>query len=219
MADTIKRFDITVGTKAGSPYRFGTIGLGEADLFGPRIAMAFGVFISLAVGSSAQSRPDRAALPLDEERLNVYRAYLDVLGPALHVKHLANRTAPLDFKGFPETRPCLKGIELENLSEETHGFSPEITKGRALNLVDRREQLKLIPRGAGPKAELNFLIFSEIVFDKTHQFAVLRYLLICGDHCDSGATRVMEKVDGHWTVSSRVVCAGFVNNSWSELPD
>ena len=219
MADTIKTFDITVGAKAGFRYRFGTIDLGETDLFGPRIAMAFGVFISFAVGCSAQSRPARSSLPLDEARLKVYRAYLDILGPVLHVKNLADRTVLLDFRGFPSTRPCLKGIELENLSDETHGFNPDTAKKWALDLVDRHEQLKLIASKDKPGPELNFLIFSEITFDRKHQFAVLRYLVVCGAHCDSGATRVMEKINERWVVSSRVVCAGFVNNSWSELPD
>ena len=58
---------------------------------------------------------------------------------------------------------------------------------------------------------LNFLIFSEIAFNAKHTFTIVKYLLVCGEHCDSGATLVMEKADGRWTTSSRRPCAMFVN--------
>jgi hypothetical protein len=132
---------------------------------------------------------------------------------------------PLDFKGSPEGRPCLAGIELENSSgalKTAHAFGPEITKGRKLNFVDPLEQTKLLKQrdtalANQPKQtaqsgnDLNFLIFSEIAFDTKHEFAVVKYLLVCGEHCDSGGTLVMEKVDGRWTTSSRRACTTFVN--------
>jgi hypothetical protein len=61
--------------------------------------------------------------------------------------------------------------------------------------------------GSVTGSELNFLVLSEIAFDKKHQFAVVKYLLMCGEHCASGVTLVMEKVDGKWTESSRRPCA------------
>ena len=185
----------------------------------------------------AQTQPGHGPSSLTEEKSDVYRSFLDQFGPLLHVKTVANVTAPFDFKGFPEGRPCLKGIELESPSEylrTTHQFGAEIAKGRDLNLVDRHEQLQLFRKrdeasGNRPKdaaqgdAEakngLNFFIFSEIAFDTRHQFAVLKYILVCGEHCDSGATLVMEKVGGRWTAEPRFACALFVNNSWSEMPD
>jgi hypothetical protein len=157
----------------------------------------------------------------------VYRGFLDMLS-VLHSRNLSTVSMPFDFTGFPETRPCLNGIELENVSGAQriiHTFGPEITKGRDLKLVDRHEQLKLLKqRDASPtvpkeklsaesqqtSSELNFLVLSEIVFDKRHQFAVVKYLLICGEHCASGTTHVMERVDGKWAASSRPVCAGFI---------
>lgn len=198
-----------------------------------------GVFAALAFtsGCEAQTKAVRSPLPLTDEQLSVYQAWLDKIGPLLHIKNLANVTIPFDFKGFPEGRPCLNGIELENTSEPlktTHVFGPDISKGRELGLVDRHEQMKLFPKGDAatgnqPKQanekvpevanSPNFLIFSEIIFDTKHQFAVLKYILVCGQHCDSGTTRLMEKVDGKWTAKPRLVCAGFLNNSWSEMPD
>jgi hypothetical protein len=197
------------------------------------------VFIGLVFtwACEAQTKPANRLLSLTEEQLSVYRSWLDIIGVRLHIKNLANFTVPFDFKGFPEGRPCLKGIDLESPSEylrATHQFGAEIAKGRELNLVDRHEQLQLFRKrdeasrnrlnqaaqdGAEAKNGLNFLIFSEIAFDTGHQFAVLKYILVCGEHCDSGATRVMEKVDGRWTAKPRLVCAGFFNNSVSEMPD
>ncbi len=182
------------------------------------------VLLVLALVCGAQSKPVYSSPPLTEEQLSVYRGFLDKFG-ALHIKNLSKITLPLDFKGFPEGRPCLTGIELENPSDAlktAHAFGPEITKGRELNLVDPLEQTKLLkqrdtasanqPKQAAQSGnDLNFLIFSEIAFGTKHEFAVVKYLLVCGEHCDSGATLVMEKVDGRWTTSSRRPCAMFID--------
>jgi len=200
------------------------------------VALAF-VAVAFASGCGKQAKSDPSHLPLTEEQLSVYQGFLDKLGPPLHVKNLANLTVPFDFNGFPEGRPCLNGIELENNSKPlktTHAFGPEIAKGGELILVDRHEQMKLFPKRekiAGNQPEqpiekpaevarsLSFLIFSEIVFDTKHRFAVLKYIWVCGEHCDSGATLVMEKAEGKWTAKPRLACALFFNNSWSEMPD
>jgi hypothetical protein len=194
--------------------------------------MAIAVLTIFAANCSAQTKPVHSPAPLTEEQLSVYRGFLDKLGPTLHIRNVANATTPFDFKGFPEGRPCLKGIELDDLSEPlqaVHAFGPEIAKGRELNLVERHEQLKLLrkrdgssesqpEKAAQDKDSLNFVIFSEIAFDKPHQFAVLKYILVCGERCDSGATLVMEIVDGRWTLRRGIACAGFVNNTWGEMP-
>jgi hypothetical protein len=170
-----------------------------------------------------QGQPGRSPSALTEEQVSVYRGFLDKLGPPLHIKNLASVTVPFDFKGFPEGRPCLKGIKLESPLEAlaaTHAFGPEIGRGRELRLVDSHEQMNLFrKRDAGGKNDLDFVIFSEIAFDTKHQFAVLKYILVSGEHSDSGATLVLEKVDGQWTPRRGLACAFFVNNSWSEMPD
>src|SRR5882672_10797256 len=105
----------------------------------------FTVFI-LVSGCRAQDKPVLSRSPFSEEQLSVYRGLLDTLS-TLHPRNLSTVTIPFDFTGFPETRPCLNGIELENISEAlrtTHTFGPEITKGRDLKLVDRHEQMKLL---------------------------------------------------------------------------
>lgn len=194
-----------------------------------RTISTFFVAIILVSGCRPQDKPVVSRSPLSEEQLSVYRGFLDKFS-FLHFRNLASVTIPFDFKGFPEGRPCLRGIELENLSESlrtAHTFGPEITKGRDLRLVDPLEQGKLLQQrdaSSGTQkekltaqdqeigSELNFLVLSEIAFDTKHQFAVLKYLLVCGQHCVSGTTLVMEKVDGKWTASSRRPCAMFVGD-------
>jgi hypothetical protein len=184
---------------------------------------------TLVSGCWSQDKPIVTSSPLSEEQLSVYRGFLDKFS-FLHFRNLANFTVPFDFKGFPDGRPCLRGIELESHSEAlrtAHRLGPEITKGRDVRLVNPLEQGKLFQQrdaSSGKRKEkltedavktssdLDYLVLSELVFDTKHQFAVVKYLSVCGQHCVSGGTLVMEKVDGKWAVSSRRPCAMFVGD-------
>ena len=173
--------------------------------------------IILVSGSSARNQP-ALANSLSAEQLGVYRAFLRAFAVS-PLKNLASTTVPFDFNGMPEGRPCLRGIQLTNISvplRTTHRFGQEITKGFNLKLVDSLEQAKLRQQrdaektpDAAPKpgSGLNYLVLSEIAFDTKHRFAVVKYLLVCGQHCVSGATIVMEKAEGSWTTTSRRPCA------------
>src|SRR5258708_19161823 len=99
-------------------------------------------------GCSSQDKPVVSRLPLKAEQLSVYRGFLDKFS-SLHFRNLAIRTVPLDFEGFPLGRPCLRGIDVENLDESshtTHNFGPEITQGTNLRLVTAPEPEKLLQR-------------------------------------------------------------------------
>src|ERR1700741_2898221 len=101
-----------------------------------------GVSLLTILVSGCKRKPVPSRSPFTEEQLSVYRGLLDMLS-VLHPKTLSTVSVPFDFAGFPETRPCLSGIELENISEAlrtTHTFGPEITKVLDLRLVDGREQ-------------------------------------------------------------------------------
>ncbi len=194
-----------------------------------RTTTSISVAIILAGVCWSQDKPVVIHSPLSEEQLSVYRGFLEKFS-SIHLRNLANITLPFDFNGFPEGRPCLRGIKLENSSgllRKAHTFGPEITTGIDLRLVDPLEQGKLIQQRDGPSgnqkekltadaqsisAALDYLALSEIAFDTKHQFAVLKYLIVCGQHCVSGATLVMEKKDGKWTASSRRPCAIFTGN-------
>jgi hypothetical protein len=180
-----------------------------------RILLSAVPLIVLLPTCGAQTTPRPSGAPLTDEQLSVYGGLLDKLS-ALHIKNLSNSTSPFDFDGFPDGRPCLSGIELEDPSDATkttHGFGPKITKGRNLNLVDADQQTKLIKQrdAAQNGSDLRFLVLSETVFDTKHQFAVVKYRHVCGERCVVGATLVMEKIDGRWTASARRPCAMFAN--------
>jgi hypothetical protein len=85
---------------------------------------------------------------MTEDQLTVYRSFLDTFS-SLPWHSLAKRTAPFDLRGVSEDNACLRGIEFENLRgsrRSIHEFSPEITKGRELKLVDPLEQAKILQR-------------------------------------------------------------------------
>lgn len=139
----------------------------------------------------------RSDAQLTEDQLGVYSSFLETLS-GLHVKNLANRTIRLDLSDLKDDSACLQGIELENSVEArktTHPFGPEFAKGQELTLVDPFQQLKVIeqeekhieveenaaePKSAGAKSvpQSSFLLVSEIAFDKTHQYALLKYVLL-----------------------------------------
>src|SRR5882724_5462107 len=94
----------------------------------------------------AQDKPVLSRSPLSEEQLSVYSGFLNRFS-FLHFRNLSSVTVPFDFKGFPDSRPCLNGIELENVAESlrtAHRFEPEIAVGRELKLVNPLEQSKLL---------------------------------------------------------------------------
>jgi hypothetical protein len=74
-------------------------------------------FLSLVftLACDAQTHPANGSSSPTDEQLNVYQSWLDIVGVRLHIKNLANVTVPFDFKGFPEGRPCLKGVELRSV--------------------------------------------------------------------------------------------------------
>ena len=180
----------------------------------------------VAVGSACHGKPTLSHEPLSDERAAVYHAFLGKFS-FLHVTNLATVTVPFDFKGFPENRPCLQGMELENVSgamRTAHTFGSDFVRGTDMKLVNPLDQAKLF-EGKKPisnaqredatkdlDSKLSFHVLSEIVFDTRHHFAVLKHLVICGQKCVSGETLVMERVSDKWVVSSRRPCAMFIGN-------
>ena len=178
--------------------------------------------------SKAQTRV--VETPLTSEKLKVYGDFLDAFS-SLHFSRLANQTAPFLPADLPQGSACAQGIDLEDQSNARgplHRFGPEITKGRELFLVDPSEQAKLLQttevalkrdttkENTAKLAETlasdyGFVALSEIIFDKSHHFAVLKYLYFCGSHCKHGGTLVMEKVGSSWTAKTRRPCTMIVN--------
>ena len=57
--------------------------------------------------------------------------------------------------------------------------------------------------GTKPVQASSFLVLSEVAFDKTHQYAVLNYVFVCGTQCKTSQTFVMERVGAQWKVKGR----------------
>src|SRR5438132_549307 len=102
------------------------------------------VLLLFAFVTSCQDKPTLSHVPLTEEQVSVYRAFLEKFS-FLHVTNIASVTVPFDFKGFPESRPCLDGMELENVSEAmrtAHTFGSAFVRGTELKLVNPLDQTK-----------------------------------------------------------------------------
>jgi hypothetical protein len=53
------------------------------------------------------------------------------------------------------------------------------------------------------KGDPGTLARSEITFDKSHHFVVLKYVFLCGSRCNSPAILVLEKAGPQWTTQNR----------------
>lgn len=194
--------------------------------------VVYTAFTTMGIGCRSKSEPQLAALPLSAEQIQVYRNFLEAFS-SLRFRRLANQTAPFLQADLPEGSPCVQGIDLEDQSsarKELHRFGPEITNQEDIILVDPVEQARLleekeseltIPSNATKEDKLKiteklafeygFLGLSEIVFDKKHQFAVLKYVYFCGTHCKHGGTLVLEKVGSSWSAKTRRPCTLLIN--------
>lgn len=194
--------------------------------------MVFPLAIAMTPGCNSKAQPQLADAPLDAEQVRVYRDFLDIFS-ALHFRRLANQTAPFVPADLPPGSPCVDGIVLQDQSSARrilHRFSADILNGRDLQLVDPIEQARILEQkeaeakshGEKSKEELvkiteriasdyGFLALSEIAFDQTKKFAVLKYLYFCGSRCKHGGTLVMEKVGSSWTANTRKPCTTVIH--------
>jgi hypothetical protein len=166
------------------------------------------------------SRPD--ATSLTSEQLQVYGDFIASFRNT-GFKFLSSRTFPLDLSSVGKGAACLQGLELEEKDESiVHSLSPEVLHGSSIQLVSQNEEAAILRQrdsdasarsGAAPgvNKDPGVLALSEIAFDKSHHFAVLKYVFLCGSHCNSGAILVLEKVGSQWTGTTRRPCSFAVN--------
>ena len=173
------------------------------------------------LGCRSKDQPHVSAFPLTPEQVRVYSDFSDEFS-ALHFGRLANQTAPFVPSDLPDESACVQGLDLEGQAKARkvlHRFTVQITNGRNLLLVDPNEQAVILEQkeavlnskadttkedtakiGGSIASDYGFLALSEIIFDKKHQFAVLKYWYFCGYHCKPGGTLLMEKVESSWTM-------------------
>ena len=98
-------------------------------------------------------------------------------------------------------------------------------RGKPIRIINEQEESAVLKRrdadvaaqrtgstkdASSLRKDLGILALSEIVFDNTHHFAILKYVFLCGSHCNSGAIFVLlGKVGDRWTASRRP-CEGSV---------
>jgi hypothetical protein len=178
----------------------------------------------LASCGSWMSAPQTTALMNPEQR-EVYDDFIGTFS-RMNFKFLSNRTFPLNVSGLDKEAPCLQGLQLEDTegsNQTDHLLGPEVLPTSSIQLVGPKEEREVLrQRGAGHGAESELgnsgtvkdpgiLALSEIVFDTSHHFAVLKYVFLCGARCNSSAIVVLEKVGSQWTGNTRRPCSFAVN--------
>jgi hypothetical protein len=186
----------------------------------PRMITA--VLISFASCASWAGRSQSINPSLTSEQQEVYGDFIKSFRK-MGFKYLSNRTFPLQLSGVSRDSPCLEGIQLEASAESSksvHLLNQELLQGQPIHLVSEQEESSLVTQrdSKSGTADTNgvqdpgILALSEIAFDKSRRFAVLKYVFICGSHCNSGAILTLEKVGSKWTGTTRRPCSFLLNN-------
>ena len=191
------------------------------------LAMVFG-FAGLVSYQSFAGAPQSNKAPLNAKQLQVYRDFIDSFSET-NFKSLSDRTFLLDLSALEKDAPCLQGIQLEETKESSnaiHQLEPELLRGHLIHLVDPEQELAILKnrdvdvaaRGSDSTVEASGMIkdpgvlaLSEIAFDKSGNFAVLKYVFLCGLRCNSGAILVLEKVGSQWSGKTRRACTFAIN--------
>ena len=168
-----------------------------------------------------QDPPVKGGDKMTQEQMAVYSGLLESIS-STRISNLANKTIPFD-PGDIQVKVCVKELNLEDFPRSTHKlqlFPAEFSKRRGLTLVDRTKQLEILddkqpdskhaqndssdPQHSTTAPSESFMEVSEIVFDKTHEHAVVRIdIFVCGSHCRTSQTLVLEKASDKWKVRGR----------------
>jgi hypothetical protein len=176
---------------------------------------------SVALGAVSHDQP--STTPLTAEKLQVYADFIDTMSANKNFNLISNATHPFDASILEKNAPCLRDLVLQNSQDAKntqHSLDPGILRGKPIRLVASDEEFAILKQhdssaAAHPDPTKQFSMentylgvaeFSEIVFDETRRFAVLKYVLRCGLQCNSGEILVLEKVDSHWIGNTRRPC-------------
>lgn len=182
------------------------------------------LFMALALGvnHAKQPKPRLSKDPLTPEQVAIYRAVLAqyVGKDSSAALNIANRTEPFGSHLPGGEDECSKGLPMETVTQPpiVHDLSPAVALGPNMVLVDPKRQAKLVRKNdpdnllhqhkAISDSELHdsvaqafstgLFTFSEILFDKSHEHALLSYSFWCGGLCGHGKTLMMKKSEGKW---------------------
>ena len=178
-------------------------------------------------------KPVLSKTPLSADSMLIYKAelrrYLGGDGDSKHPLNVSQSTGTFDvtLAANEPSAGCVSGLELEGSDAartEFHQFAADaFTDFPGVRLVDPEKQAKIIKRNdpertiqAGSPVhdavagafQTGMLTFSEIVFDKSHTHAVLRYTFWCGKLCGHGGSLVYKK-DKEWTLDH--LCGNWIS--------
>jgi hypothetical protein len=182
--------------------------------------------------SGNKDKPVKSPTPLTLDEIAIYRAILQQNAPqGPEYLNVSVRTFPLDpassTSGLSNAN-CLKGIELENLTNVSHAFhelTADVLSGKNMKLVDPGKQAKIvrnndpsktIRKGSSVQSSVHsafstaLFSLSEIAFDKERRHAAVSYSFRCGSLCGHGYTLIFEKVGNEWKKTDRI-CGGWIS--------
>jgi hypothetical protein len=183
------------------------------------------LLLTCLAATSKSKKPVKFTTPLSADEIAIYKAVFRTYSGDKDVNlNVAATTYPLDpnasTTGFDQPE-CLKGIELANLSSASnsyHELPGDVLPSKAMRLVDPKRQARIVhsndPSNTIRKGEpvkdaveaafsTGLFSMSEIVLDKGHHFAAVRYSFWCGSLCGHGRTLVFENVNGEWRNANR----------------
>ena len=186
--------------------------------------------LSSSPSGSGHEKPIKNTTPLGADEVAVYRAVLEErLCRGCASLNVSNVTYLLDLTSDKNGMncDCLQDIYLEDSSafHSFHELTAEILPGGNSALVDPAKQAKIV-RANDPDRTMRMgktadeavnnafatglFSLSEIAFDRSHHYAIVRYGFWCGSLCGSGATLVLEKTGDQWKVTDRK-CGGWIS--------
>jgi hypothetical protein len=163
--------------------------------------------------------PELSKSQLTDEQLAVYRAFLkSYTNGSDSTLNISARTLPFDAS---RENGCLKGIELvdqEQAAKFIHELPDSLVAGTKERLVDPEKQRQHV-KSSDPGEQIRsgkcvddavkagfaagLFSFSEIVFDRKHEYATFSFSFVCGSLCGHGGTVVFRKKNGIWQDSGR----------------
>ncbi len=173
----------------------------------------------ISICAAADDRkPILSETPLTTAQLQIYQVFLnsDTNGSRSDHIRLSNQTAPLDLTDEKKRGGCLDELEFEESVHPEwifHKFDPQTTFPANVELVDPKKQSATVRKNDPSRTikqgkpvddavqdafATGLLTVSEIAFDSTHEYAVMRFSFVCGMLCGHGETLVFRYVDGQW---------------------
>lgn len=187
-----------------------------------------GLLFLVFYGSSAYTITSHSAQgSLTEEQQQIYGDFIESLIKT-NFSFISKSTFPLRLSSLGDHPACLEGLKFDTADESsisTHDLDRQVLRrAPQIRFVGKNEQLSILQqrdeaahRGNGHfEKDPGVLALSEIKLDTDHHFAVVKYVFLCGVHCNSGAILVLEKSGSRWIGTTRRPCS-FVVNSESPL--